>query len=161
VGLLCCGITNGSEVSVDREVLKRMFNEFKKFILRGNVVDLAVGIVVGSAFTSVVNAFVRDLINPLVPTNTGQSEFAKRFIEIHHSKFLYGDLIINILSFLIVAAVVFFLVVQPINKLSELSMKKRDTDEPTTKKCDFCLSVIPKDATRCKFCTSKLSIKRA
>lgn len=138
-----------------------MLNEFKKFILRGNVVDLAVGIVVGSAFTSVVNAFVKDLINPLIPTSSGQSEFAKRFITIHHSKFLYGDLLINIFSFLIVAAVVFFLVVQPINKLSEISMRKKDTDEPTTKKCDFCLSVIPVEATRCKYCTSKFEAKKA
>jgi large conductance mechanosensitive channel len=136
-----------------------MINEFKKFILRGNVVDLAVGIVVGSAFTSVVNAFVRDVINPLVPTTTGQSEFAKRFFQIHNSKFLYGDLLINILTFVIVAAVVFFLVVQPINKLSEISMKKKDTDEPTTKKCDYCLSVINKEATRCRYCTSKLASK--
>jgi len=133
-----------------------MFSEFKKFILRGNVVDLAVGIVVGSAFTSVVNAFVRDIINPLVPTSSGQSEFAKRYFVIHHSKFLYGDLLINILSFLIVAAVVFFLVVQPINKLTEIAMKNKDTEEPTTKKCKYCLSVVPLDATRCKFCTSKL-----
>src|SRR5665213_2339930 len=112
-----------------------MLNEFKKFILRGNVVDLAVGIVVGSAFTSVVNSFVRDIVNPLVPTNTGQSEFAKRYFEIHHSKFLYGDLLINILSFMIVAAVVFFLVVQPINKLTAMAIRSRDTDEPSTKQC--------------------------
>ena len=134
-----------------------MLNEFKKFILRGNVVDLAVGIVVGAAFTSVVNAFVRDIINPLVPTAGGQSEFAKRSIDIGFGKILYGDLVISIISFLITAAVVFFLVVQPINKLNEISMKKKDTEEPTTKKCDYCLSVIPVDATRCKFCTSKLS----
>jgi large conductance mechanosensitive channel len=89
-----------------------MFNEFKKFILRGNVVDLAVGVVVGAAFTSVVNAFVRDIINPLIPSASGQSEFAKRYFTVHHSKFLYGDLIINMITFLIVAAVVFFLVVR-------------------------------------------------
>ncbi len=137
-----------------------MFNEFKKFILRGNVVDLAVGIVVGSAFTSVVNSFVRDIVNPLVPTNTGQSEFAKRFFTIHHSKFLYGDLLINILSFLIVAAVVFFLVVQPINKLTEIALRSKDTPEDATRKCPECLSVIPKIASRCKFCTTKLEPKK-
>jgi large conductance mechanosensitive channel len=133
-----------------------MFNEFKKFILRGNVVDLAVGIVVGSAFTSVVNAFVRDIINPLIPTNTGQSEFAKRYLEIHNSKFLYGDLLINIFSFMIVAAVVFFLVVQPINKLSEIALRSKDTPEDATRKCPECLSVIPKEAKRCMFCTTKV-----
>lgn len=138
-----------------------MLNEFKKFILRGNVVDLAVGIVVGSAFTGVVNAFVRDIINPLVPTNSGQSEFAKRYFMIHHSKFLYGDLIINVLSFLIVAAVVFFLVVQPINKLSEMAARSKDTPEETSKKCPFCLGKIPKEASKCMYCTSKLDAKKA
>lgn len=133
-----------------------MFNEFKKFILRGNVVDLAVGIVVGSAFTSVVNAFVRDVINPLVPTTTGQSEFAKRTFIVHGVKFPYGDLVTNIITFILVAAVVFFLVVQPINKLSELSNRSKDTPEESTRKCPHCYSVIPKEASRCKFCTSKL-----
>ncbi len=138
-----------------------MFNEFKKFILRGNVVDLAVGIVVGSAFTTVVNSFVKDVVNPLVPTNTGQSEFAKRYVEIHHSKFLYGDLLINMLSFLIVAGVVFFLVVQPINKLTEIAVRSKDTPEETTRKCPECLSVIPKEASRCMFCTAKINSKKA
>jgi large conductance mechanosensitive channel len=137
-----------------------MFNEFKKFILRGNVVDLAVGVVVGAAFTSVVNAFVRDIINPLIPSAGGQSEFAKRYFTVHHSKFLYGDLIINMITFLIVAAVVFFLVVQPINKLTEISLRRRDTDEEATIKCPHCLSEIPAEATRCKFCTSKLDDKK-
>jgi large conductance mechanosensitive channel len=134
-----------------------MLNEFRKFILRGNVVDLAVGIVVGAAFTSVVNAFVRDIINPLIPTSSGQSEFAKRYLEIGHAKFMYGDLVISIISFLITAAVVFFLVVQPINKLNELALKSKDTPEEETKKCEFCLSVVPSEASRCKFCTSKLA----
>jgi large conductance mechanosensitive channel len=138
-----------------------MLNEFKKFILRGNVVDLAVGIVVGSAFTTVVNSFVRDIINPLVPTNTGQSEFAKRFFTIHHSRFLYGDLLINLLSFLIVAAVVFFLVVQPINKLTEIALRSKDTPEDVTRKCPECLSVIPKPARRCKFCTAKVEPEKS
>jgi large conductance mechanosensitive channel len=137
-----------------------MFNEFKKFILRGNVVDLAVGVVVGAAFTSVVNAFVRDIINPLIPSASGQSEFAKRYFTVHHSKFLYGDLIINMITFLIVAAVVFFLVVQPINKLTEISLRRKDTDEEATIKCPHCLSEIPAEATRCKFCTSKLDDKK-
>jgi large conductance mechanosensitive channel len=137
-----------------------MFREFRKFILRGNVVDLAVGIVVGSAFTSVVNAFVRDIINPLIPTASGQSQFAQRYFMVRHSKFLYGDLIINMITFLLVAAVVFFLVVQPINKLTEISLKRKDTDEDVTKKCPYCLSEIPADAMRCKFCTSKLNDKK-
>jgi len=134
-----------------------MFNEFKKFILRGNVVDLAVGIVVGSAFTSVVNAFVRDVINPLVPTTTGQSEFAKRVFSVHGVKFPYGDLVTNIITFILVAAVVFFLVVQPINKLSEYAIKSKDSPEDVTRKCPECESVIPKSAHRCKYCTAKVT----
>lgn len=133
-----------------------MFNEFKKFILRGNVVDLAVGIVVGAAFTSVVNAFVRDIVNPLVPSTTGQSDLAKRAFTLGSHKFLYGDLITNIVSFLIVAAVVFFLVVQPINKLSALAVKDKKSDDDGTKKCPYCLGKVPENATKCQFCTSDL-----
>lgn len=133
-----------------------MFSEFKKFILRGNVVDLAVGIVVGAAFTSVVNAFVRDIVNPLVPSTSGQSDLAKRAFTLGSHKFLYGDLITNIISFLIVAAVVFFLVVQPINKLSALAVKDKKSDNDGTKKCPYCLGKIPENATKCQFCTSDL-----
>jgi large conductance mechanosensitive channel len=138
----------------------KMFNEFKKFILRGNVVDLAVGIVVGSAFTSVVNAFVRDVVNPLFPTTAGQSEFSRRVLNVHGVKFPYGDLLTNIITFILVAAVVFFLVVQPINKLSDYAIKSKDTPEDATIKCPHCLSVVPKAASRCKFCTSKLEPKQ-
>jgi large conductance mechanosensitive channel len=138
-----------------------MFKEFRKFILRGNVVDLAVGIVVGSAFTSVVNAFVRDVINPLVPTSSGQSDFAKRIFMVHGIKFPYGDLVTNMITFILVAAVVFFLVVQPINKLSEIANRSKDTEEESTRKCPFCRSVIPSAASRCKFCTSKIEPKAA
>ena len=133
-----------------------MFGEFRKFILRGNVVDLAVGIVVGAAFTSVVNAFVRDVINPLVPSASGQSDLAKKYLAIGSHHFMYGDLLMNIISFLIVAAVIFFLVVQPINKLSALSLKDKKSDDDGTKKCPYCLGKIPENATKCQFCTSDL-----
>lgn len=136
-----------------------MLNEFKKFILRGNVVDLAVGIVIGAAFTSVVNSLVKDLITPLVASIYHQQQFSDAYFTVAGSKFLYGDFINAAISFLIVAAVVFFLVVQPINKLNEIAMRSKGTEEPTTKKCPECLSVIPKDAARCKFCTSKLAKK--
>lgn len=137
-----------------------MYKEFKKFILRGNVVDLAVGIVIGAAFTSVVNSVVKDLITPLVASIYHQQQFSNAFFSFRGSKFLYGDFVNAFISFLIVAAVVFFLVVQPINKLNELAMRGKETDEPSTKKCDFCLSTIPAKATRCPDCTSKLSIKK-
>src|SRR5580765_5574280 len=96
-----------------------MFSEFKKFILRGNVVDLAVGIVIGAAFTSVVNAFVNDLVNPLMKLFYNGDDFSKLTFTLHGSKFHYGDLLNNMITFLIVAAVVFFFVVQPINHLTE------------------------------------------
>lgn len=138
-----------------------MFNEFKKFILRGNVVDLAVGIVIGAAFTSVVNAFVKDVIDPLVSMFYGGDKLSSLKLSISGKDFLYGDLINNLVSFLIVASVVFFFVVQPINKLSALAAKSKDTDEPTTRKCLECLSEIPKEASRCKFCTAKLEPEKA
>jgi large conductance mechanosensitive channel len=136
-----------------------MFNEFKKFILRGNVVDLAVGVAIGAAFTSVVNALVRDFITPLVTALYGGSKFSEASFNIGSAKFLYGDFINSIVSFLIVATVVFFLVVQPINKLTEIAIKSKDTAESTTRKCPYCLSEIPKAATRCKFCTAKIEQK--
>lgn len=129
-----------------------MFNEFRKFILRGNVVDLAVGVVIGAAFTSVVNALVKDMITPIITIFGGTKHFADFHFTIRGSQFLYGDFINGIITFLIVAAVIFFIVVQPINKLTERFGSGKD-DEPT-RKCPRCLSKIPKEATRCMYCTS-------
>lgn len=137
-----------------------MFSEFRKFILRGNVVDLAVGIVIGAAFTTVVNSMVSNVITPLISVIYGGHQFSKAVFHFRGNEFGYGAVINSLISFLIVAAVVFFFVVQPINKLTELSMRKKDTEEPETKKCEFCLSVIPVEATRCKFCTSKLEASK-
>lgn len=133
-----------------------MLNEFKKFILRGNVVDLAVGIVIGSSFTAVVNSFVRDIITPLVSAVYGGREFAKAYFTFRGNQFLYGDFINAAITFFIVAMVIFFFVVQPINKLNELAMKRKTTPEPTTRKCPYCLSIIPSQARRCKFCTAEI-----
>ncbi|HEY1248102.1 MAG TPA: large conductance mechanosensitive channel protein MscL [Nitrososphaera sp.] len=138
-----------------------MFREFKKFILRGNTVDLAVGIVVGAAFTTVINALVKDLINPLVAVFYGGTKLTDLYFVVDDKKFLYGDALNSLITFLIVAAVVFFLVVQPINKLNELSAGRKTTDEPTTKKCPYCLSTIPTEASRCKFCTSRFEDKKS
>jgi large conductance mechanosensitive channel len=138
-----------------------MFSEFRKFILRGNVVDLAVGVVIGAAFNSVVQSMVKDMITPVIAALGGTSHFENSSFTIHKSQFLYGDFLNTLISFVVVAAVVFFFVVQPINKLTELAMRNKSTEEPTTKKCEFCLSVIPKEATRCKFCTSKLEPQKA
>src|SRR5436190_22486690 len=127
-----------------------MFKEFRKFILRGNVVDLAVGVVIGAAFTSVVNALVSNIITPLIAVIYSVHEFSKAVFHFKGNVFGYGAVINALISFIIVAAIIFFFVVQPINKLTELSIRNKDTDEPVTKKCEYCLSVIPADATRCK-----------
>lgn len=139
-----------------------MLKEFRKFILRGNVVDLAVGVVIGAAFNGVVQSFVKDLITPLVSAiSGGKTQFKDFSFTLHNQAFNYGDFVNTFISFLIVAAAVFFFVVQPINKLTELAARRKDTEEPTTKKCEFCLSEIPKEASRCKFCTSKLATAKA
>ncbi|MFI5240732.1 MAG: large conductance mechanosensitive channel protein MscL [Candidatus Saccharimonadia bacterium] len=134
-----------------------MLSEFKKFILRGNVVDLAVAVVVGAAFNTVIQALVKDIITPLIAAIGGQPDFAGLKFSIHHSVFSYGDFLNSLVSFLILAAVVFFFVVTPINKLNELANRNKKTEDPTTKKCPECLSEIPFSAKRCAFCTTKLS----
>jgi large conductance mechanosensitive channel len=136
-----------------------MFNEFKKFILRGNVVDLAVGIAVGAAFTSFVNALVKDLVNPIVNIFYKGDSFSNAHVTIHGSDILYGDLINAFISLVIVAAVIFFFVVKPINSLSEFAFKSKDTGETASKKCPYCLGKIPKEATKCMYCTSSLPEK--
>lgn len=139
-----------------------MLGEFRKFILRGNVVDLAVGVVIGAAFNGVVQAFVKDMITPLVSAiSGGHTQFKDYSFAFRGQNFTYGDFLNTLISFLIVAAVVFFFVVQPINKLTNLANRGKKTDDESTKVCNYCLSVVPKEATRCKFCTSKLSAKKA
>lgn len=136
-----------------------MLKEFKKFILRGNAVDLAVGLVIGAAFTSVVNALVKGFINPMVSIFYDGVTFNQASFAFRGQKFLYGEVLNNLLTFLIVAFVVFFFVVQPINKLTAIATREKKTDDPTTRKCPYCLSEISKEATRCKFCTSTISKK--
>jgi large conductance mechanosensitive channel len=133
-----------------------MIKEFKQFILKGNVVDLAVGVVIGVAFGAVVTSFVSDMITPLIAAIGGQPDFSSLSFSVNGSQFMYGEFINSIFSFLTIAAVVFFLVIQPLNKLQEKSARKKTPDDPTEKKCKECLSDIPKDAKRCKFCTAKV-----
>jgi large conductance mechanosensitive channel len=135
-------------------------NDFKAFILRGNVVDLAVGIIIGAAFGAVVAAFVKDLITPLIAAIGGKPDFAALGFTINHSRFLLGDFINTVVSFLIIAAVVFFFVVRPVNAL----MNRRKTETPveaTTRECPYCLSSIPMAATRCAFCTQEVPVVAA
>lgn len=136
---------------------KKQFSEFKKFILRGNVVDLAVAVVIGGAFNTVVQALVKDFITPLILAFTGGGEGVAGTFHIKGQAFNYGDFINVTISFLAISLVVFFFVVQPINKLSEFAARNKKTEDPTTKKCPECLSEIPKDARRCKFCTAILA----
>lgn len=133
-----------------------MLQEFKKFIMRGNVVDLAIAVVVGAAFGAVVTAFVSDIITPLIAAFGGQPDFSGLTFTINNSKFTYGHFINALLSFLIIAAVMFFFVIQPLNKLQERAAKGKNASDPTEKTCPFCLSEIPTAATKCKFCTSKV-----
>lgn len=133
-----------------------MLKDFKKFILRGNVVDLAVAVVIGAAFTGIVNALVKDLVTPLIAAIGGKPDFSNLYFTINNSRFMYGDLLNAIISFVLIAAVVFFLIVQPLNKLVAYSNKNKSTDEPTEKKCEHCLSTIPKAAKVCAFCTKSV-----
>lgn len=136
-----------------------MLQSFKKFILRGNTVDLAVAFVVGAAFNGVVQSLVKDLITPLIAAINGKPNFSSYFLALHHSRLLYGEFLNSFLSFLIIATVVFFLVVQPINKLVALSQRNKKATDPIDKKCTECLSIIPKEATRCAFCSLKQPAK--
>ena len=134
-----------------------MFKDFKQFVLRGNVVDLAVGLVVGAAFTGVVNSLVKDLLTPFIGAIVKTPDFSNLTFTIHGSIFRYGDLLNNLISFLIVASTVYFFVVLPINHLVNRSKRQTKPVDPTTKKCPECLSEIPLAATRCAFCTTKIA----
>lgn len=136
--------------------------EFKKFLLRGNVVDLAVAVVIGAAFGAVVKGLVSDLLTPLIAAIGGQHDFSNLYFTFHNSKFLYGDFINAVISFVILAAVVFFFVVHPINRLVELANRRKKPEDPTERKCPECWSDIPVQATRCAFCTAKIKpVKKA
>ena len=130
-----------------------MLKEFKAFILRGNVVDLAVGIVIGAAFGAVVTAFVKDLLTPLIGAIFGQPNFNNLTFTVNKAQFNYGDFINFLVAFLLVAAALFFFVVKPINWLTARA-RREPAPEPDTTKCPECLSVIPAAARRCAFCTA-------
>lgn len=130
-----------------------MLRDFKTFLLRGNVVDLAVAVVVGAALLAVVQALVADLFTPLIAAVFGKPDFGALDFTVNGSRFAYGHLINVVISFVIVAAVVFFFVVTPVNALIERS-RREPTPDPTTRKCPECLGEIPIGAKRCMFCTS-------
>jgi large conductance mechanosensitive channel len=129
---------------------------FKQFLLRGNVVDLAVGVVVGAAFGTVVSAFVKDMMTPLLAAVVRKPDFSAFSFTLNDSKFLYGDFLNAVVSFVIVAGAVYYLVVLPINALISRAHHEPPAD-PTTKKCPECLSEIPIQARRCAHCCSALA----
>lgn len=132
-----------------------MLNDFKEFILRGNLVDLAVAIVIGVAFAAVVNALVADLITPLIAAVAGEPDFSGLDFTINDSRFAYGHFINELLTFLIIAAVVFLFIVKPVNMLIQRSRREPPAD-PTVRKCPECLSEVPVEARRCAFCTAEI-----
>jgi large conductance mechanosensitive channel len=132
---------------------------FKQFLLRGNVVDLAVGVVIGVAFGAVITSFVKNLLTPLIAALVGKPDFSAYSFEINCSKLLYGEFINAVFSFLLVASAVYFFIVLPMNKLVERSRRSDKPADPSTKKCPECLSEIPIEAKRCAHCTSVLGVQ--
>lgn len=130
---------------------------FRQFILRGNVLDLAVAVVIGAAFGAVVTALVKDLITPIIAAVVGKPDFSAIVFEVNGSKFLIGDFINAVVSFLLIGAAVYFFVVLPVNTLMARIKRGEAPADPTTKKCPECVSEVPIAARRCAFCTSPLT----
>ena len=133
-----------------------MIREFRDFILRGNVVELAVAVVIGAAFGAVVASLVENLITPLIGAIGGQPDFSELSFTINGSEFGYGAFLNALISFLLIAAVVFFLVVKPLNELLERLRPETPVAEPT-RECPECVSSVPLRARRCAFCAAELS----
>ena len=127
---------------------------FRNFISRGNLIDLAVAVVIGTAFTAVVTAIVTDLITPLIVAIAGKPDYSRLYFTVHGSKFLYGAFINAALSFLIIAAVVYFLIVAP---MAKITARFQRNVEVTTRDCPECLSTIPIAASRCMYCTAQVA----
>jgi large conductance mechanosensitive channel len=133
-----------------------MLREFKQFVMRGNVVDLAIAVVIGTAFAAVVAAFVADIITPLIAAIFGKPDFGNLSFTLNKSTFLYGNFINALITFLSVAAAIFFFVVKPLNVLEARRARGEPTESPTTRPCPECLSEIPMAAHRCAFCTTEV-----
>jgi large conductance mechanosensitive channel len=138
-----------------------MLSGFNKFILRGNVVDMAVGVVIGAAFATVVSAFTKDLLTPLIAAIAGKPDFSAIHFTIKGSVFALGDFINAAVAFVLVAAAVYFFVVNPVNALMARTRKAPAPPDPTMKKCPECLSEIPVAARRCAHCTQPLAVTGA
>ena len=129
---------------------------FKQFILRGNVLDLAVAVVMGAAFGAVVTALVKDLVTPLIAAVVGSPDFSSIAVSVNGSKLLIGDFLNAVIAFLLMAAAVYFLIVLPLNRLTARLNRGEAPPDPTTRKCPECLSEVAIAARRCAFCTSPL-----
>ncbi|MEV6031471.1 large conductance mechanosensitive channel protein MscL [Nonomuraea sp. NPDC052116] len=127
---------------------------FKRFLMQGNVIDLAVAVVIGAAFNSIVQSFVADLLTPLISAFGGLPDFSSLKVTVGRSNFMYGNFINAVISFLMVAAVVYFLLVKPYTHLKDRSVAKNGSK---TRDCPECLSEIPKAASRCAFCSSQVA----
>ncbi len=136
-----------------------MLKGFRQFLLRGNVVDLAVAVVIGAAFGAVVTALVKDLLTPLIAALVGKPDFSAIAFDINGSRFLIGDFINALISFLLIGAAVYFFVVVPVNAFMARRRRGEAPPDPTSKKCPECLSEIPIAARRCAFCTSVVAGK--
>jgi large conductance mechanosensitive channel len=132
-----------------------MLKDFRQFILRGNLVDLAVAVVVGAAFTAVVTALVKDMVTPLISAIGGNQDFSRLAFSIHGSRFAYGNFLNAVISFLLVSTVLFFVVVRPVNALLE-RLRPEPKVGAATRECPECLSDIPAAARRCAFCTAEV-----
>jgi large conductance mechanosensitive channel len=130
---------------------------FRQFVLRGNVLDLAVAVVIGGAFAAVVTALVKDLLTPLIAALVGKPDFSAITFTVNGSQFLIGDFINALVAFLLMALAVYFFVIAPVNAIVERRRRGEPPADPTTKKCSECLSEVPIAARRCAFCTSTLS----
>lgn len=133
-----------------------MLKGFKQFILRGNVVDLAVGVVIGASFGTVVTSLVKDIFTPFISAIFKSPDFSGLAFTINGSNFMYGNFLNALIAFIIVAVVVYFFVVTPINTLISKTRREKPLDE-TTKKCIYCLSEIPIEAKKCAYCTSVIN----
>ncbi len=134
--------------------MKSLLSEFKAFILRGNMVDLAVAVVIGVAFGAVINALVQDVIMPIIGIFGGKPTFDEYYWVINGSQIKIGSFITALIAFVIIAAAVFFLVVKPLNAF--MALRKKPEAEATTRECPYCLSEIPIKATRCAYCTAEV-----
>ena len=134
-----------------------MLKGFKQFILRGNVIDLAVAVVMGAAFGAVVTAFVKDLLTPLIAAIFGKADFSSLKATVNNSTFLYGDFLNALIAFLLIAVAIYFFVVAPMNHLMARMRRGEKAPDPTTKKCPECISEIPIAARRCAFCTTAVA----